>query len=62
MILKIKFDFTHSLNLDPIIVDIMNKKEKENVIDVPVVTELATSCLQCQHFLAGDQVIFIIIN
>ena len=36
MIQKIKLDFTHSLNLGPIIVDIINKKDDE--IDDPVVT------------------------
>ena len=50
MIQKIKMDFTHSLNLGPIIVDIIIKKEKENEIDVPMETEPATSCLQSQHF------------
>ena len=46
MIQKIKLKFTHLVNLGPIIV---NKKTK-NKIDVPVVTELATSCLSSQHF------------
>ena len=38
MIQKIKMNFTHSVNLGPIIVNIIAK----NKIDVPVVTELAT--------------------
>ena len=37
------------MNLVLIVVDI-RKKEKENEIDVPVVTELATFCLQSQYF------------
>ena len=45
-----KLDFTHSVNLGPIIVDMITKKKKVNEIDVPVVTEQATSCLQSQHF------------
>ena len=47
MIQKIKLDFTHLVNLGPIIVDIT----KLNKIDVPVGTEIATSSLQSQHFI-----------
>ena len=43
MIQKIKLKFTHSVNLGPIIVNIITKNKYK--IDVPVVTELATSCL-----------------
>ena len=50
MIQKVKLNFTHSENLRPIIVDIITKKEKENEKDIPMVTELATSYLQSQHF------------
>ena len=46
---KIKLDFTHSVNLGSISVDIITKK-KENKIDVPMGTEIAISCLQSQHF------------
>ena len=48
MVQKIEFDFTHSVNLGPIIVNILIKNK--NKIDVPVVTELGTSCLPSQHF------------
>ena len=46
MIQKIKLNFTHSMNLGPIIVNKITKKK----IDVPVVTELVTSCLLSQDF------------
>ena len=50
MIQKIKLNFTHSVNLGPIIVNIITTNEDKNKIDVPVVTELTTSCLPSQHF------------
>ena len=50
MIQKIKLNFTHSMSLGPIIVDIITKKEKLNKIDIPFGTKIATSCLQSQHF------------
>ena len=45
MIQKIKLDFTNSVKLGSIIVDMITNK-----IDIPVGTEKATSCLQSQHF------------
>ena len=50
MIQKIELNFTHSVNLGPIIVNIITKNKNEIKIDIPVVTELATSCLPSQHF------------
>ena len=41
MIQKIRLDFVPSVNLGPIIVDIITKKEKGNKTDVPAETELA---------------------
>ena len=65
MIQKIKLDFTHSVNSW-----YNNKKEKENEIDVPVVTELATSWFQhtsnilvCPYllfFLYPPQTLFVV--
>ena len=52
LIQKIKLDFTHSVNLGPISVDIIAKKKKLNKIDIPVGTKIATFCLQslnCTH-------------
>ena len=48
VIQKVKLNLTHSVNLGPIIVNIITNNK--NKIDVPVVTELAISCLQSQHF------------
>ena len=45
MIQKVKLDFTPSVNLGPIIVDINNIKMK---IDVPVGTELAMPAFHTQ--------------
>ena len=45
MIQNIKLDFTPSVNLLPIIVDIYKKKKK---IDVPVGTELAMPAFHTQ--------------
>ena len=39
-----------SVNLGPIIVDLVTENEIENKLDVPVGTELANSCMQSQHF------------
>ena len=39
-----------SVNLGPIIVDLVTENEMENNLDVPVGTELANSCMQSQHF------------
>ena len=41
MIQKIRSDFAPSVNLGPIIVDLITKKKKINKIDVPVGTKLA---------------------
>ena len=44
-----KLNFTHSVKLGPTIVKIITKNK--NKIDVPVVTEVANSCLPSQQFI-----------
>ena len=48
MIQKIKLDFAISVNLGPIIVDIITNKKNNNKIDVPVGTELAMPAFHTQ--------------